>query len=158
MDNAPTTMRAYMSASSGLYAFGNPSMPSGLSKGCSRTAPGEKAASSAPNRTRVAVNQATRRQRAPGNLPSGNTNSRSTINPVLGTQIQASIQAATSPPTSDPGEVTRVYMAYSPQKWITPNNNPIVQKSHPTKLLGRRLATTAPTVEYPTASAVASSQ
>src|SRR5215207_2350344 len=133
-------------------------MPSGLPKGCSKTAPGEKAASTAPNRTMVAVNQATRRQRAPGNLPSGNTNNSNTISPRLGTHIQASIQAATSPPTSDPGAATRVYMAYSPQKWITPNNNPIVQKSHPTKLLGRRLATTAPTVEYPTATAVVSSQ
>ena len=69
------------------------------------------------------------------------------LSPRLGTHIQASIQAASSPAGSDPGTATSVYMAYSPQKWITPNNTPMVQKSHPTKLAGRRLATTAPTVE-----------
>jgi hypothetical protein len=93
------------------------------------------------------VNQATRRQRAPGNLPSGNTNSKNTMSPRLGTQIQASIQAATSPAGSDPGMATRVYILYSPQEWITPNNKPIVQKSQPIGLSGIRLATTAPTVE-----------
>src|SRR5215208_3145466 len=147
-----------MSASRGLYTFGNASIPSGFTKGCCKTGPGEKAAKTVPARTIVAVNQATRRQRAPGNLPSGNTKSKNTISPRLGTHIQASIQAATSPARSDPGAATRVYIAYSPQKWMTPNNKPIVQNSQPTKLSGMRLATTAPTVEYPTATSVVSNQ
>jgi hypothetical protein len=53
------------------------------------------------------------------------------MSPRLGTHIQASIQAATSPAGCAPGTATRVYIVYSPQKWITPHSNPVVQKSHP---------------------------
>jgi hypothetical protein len=143
----PTRTSTYMNASTVLEAFGSPLTPRGFSKGCPKTVPGEKATKTIPARTALTVNWATHLQRTPGNLPSGNSKNRNTISPRPGTHIQVKIQAATSPAGSDPGKATNVYMAYSPLKWITPKNNPIVQKSHPMVLSGMRPATTAPTVE-----------
>jgi hypothetical protein len=120
-----------MNASTVLEAFGSPPMPRGFSKGWPKTIPA---------RTALTVIRATHLQRTPGNLPSGNSKNRNTISPRPGTHIQVKIQAATSPAGSDPGKATNVYMAYSQLKWITPKNNPIVQKSNPMVLSGMRLA------------------
>jgi hypothetical protein len=58
--------------------------------------------------------QATGRQRRDGGRPLGNVSgSRMTRNVSSGAYAHEPVQATTSPPGSDPGEVTRAWRAYS---------------------------------------------
>jgi hypothetical protein len=98
-------------------------------------------------RSAMAVNRANHRQRALGSLPLGNSRSKNTIRPRPKIPTQEVSQANASPPGRDRDGASKSYAAYSALKWDTPKVRPIAQNSHPIGLSGRRLATTAPTVE-----------
>ena len=136
-----------MNASIALEAFGNTSIPSGLSRVLERIRPGDNAARIAAGKSAIAVNRANHRQRAPGSLPLGNSKSKNAIKPRPKTHTQEVSQANPSPAGSDPESASKSYAAYSALKWDTPKMSPIAQNSHPMGLSGRRLATMAPTVE-----------
>src|SRR5215208_448215 len=101
IEEAPTTMSAYMNASTPLEAFGSPSIPSGLWRMLDRIRPGDNAARVAAGKSAIAVNQANHRQRALGSLPLGNSKSKNTMRPRPATHTQEVSQANASPAGSD---------------------------------------------------------
>src|SRR5215211_4165005 len=101
IEDAPTTISAYMNASIVLEAFGSSSIPSGLWRVLDRIRPGDNAARVAAGKSTSAVNLANHRQRALGSLPSGNSKSRNTTRPRPPTHTQEFSQANASPPGSD---------------------------------------------------------
>src|SRR5919112_2946823 len=130
-----------------MVAFGSPSIPNGFWRVLERIRPGDNAPKIAAGRSAIAVKRANHCQRGPGNLPLGNSRSKNTMRPRPKTHTQEVSQAHTSPAGSDPDGASKSYAAYSALKWDTPKMSPIAQNSHPIGLWGRRLATTAPTVE-----------
>src|SRR5215203_4158586 len=108
-----------------------------------------------PPTIRSKLNQANHLQRRFGNRPSGNSRSKNTIGPPAETQTQHIIHAAALLAGSEPGTASRVYMAYSALKCVTPHIKPIRQNSQPIGFLGEMRGTmSAPTSEQPTASRV----
>src|SRR5215210_658369 len=102
IEDAPTTMSAYMNASISLEAFGSPSIPSGLLRVLERIRPGDNAPKIAAGRSTIAVNRANHRQRKLGSLPLGNSKSKNTIRPRPPTHTHEVNQANASPAGSDP--------------------------------------------------------
>src|ERR687889_892901 len=142
IEDAPTTMSAYMNASIALETFGSPSIPSGFWRVLERIRPGDNSARIAAGKSTIAVNQANHRQRALGKLPLGNSRSKNTMRPRPPTHTHEVNQANTSPAGSDRDGASKSYAAYSALKWDSPKQSPIAQNSHPIGLWGRRLATT----------------
>jgi hypothetical protein len=90
--------------------------------------------------------QAIGRQRGDGSRPVGNSSTRKLKAAKFTGQIQCATQVAHTPPGSDPGAVTIARTAYSTLRTVTAETRPTATNSQPTGWLGRRVATTAPTV------------
>jgi hypothetical protein len=93
--------------------------------------------------------QAIGRQRGDGSRPVGNSSTRKLKAAKFTGQIQCATQVAHTPPGSDPGAVTIARTAYSTLRTVTAETRPTATNSQPTGWLGRRAATTAPTVPNP---------
>jgi hypothetical protein len=92
-----------------------------------------------------APSTATGRQRADGSRPVGNSSRVNTkISPSTGSHHHWN-QAATAPPGSGPGRVTRAYSAYSMASTPAEDSRPMPAKIHPSGLSGRWATITAPT-------------
>jgi hypothetical protein len=89
------------------------------------------------------------RHRVEGSCPVGSSSTRKLMAARSTGQIQCATQVTHTPPGSDPGAVMMVYTAYSTLTTATADTKPTARNSHPIGWVGRREATTAPTVPNP---------
>src|SRR5215207_7222478 len=86
-------------------------------------------------------------QRCEGGRPSGKSSKRrANIVMMMGPPRNASSQAAVPPQGSEPGLLTKAYMAYCPLATEDVKKRPMAQKIQPIVFLGCRETTTAPIV------------
>jgi len=94
----------------------------------------------------IRSSQSTTLQRCEGGRPSGKSSKRRANNAMMmGPVINDSSQAAVSPPGSEPGLLTKAYIAYCPPAAEYVEKRPVAQKIQPTVFFGCREATRAPT-------------
>src|SRR5215212_9751782 len=92
-------------------------------------------------------NHSTARQRCEGGRPSGKSSKRrANIVKMMGPPRNASSQAAVAPPGSEPGLLTKAYMAYCALATEDVKKRPMAQKIQPIVFLGCRETTRAPIV------------
>ena len=108
-------------------------------------------ASTRRSRSRTATTSVlgSHRHRGDGTVPVGNRARNSGTGATATRKIQLFSQTATWPNGSPPGDVKSAYVAYSSAPAASRKENPVVISSQPRGLCGKREATKAPTVTYP---------
>src|SRR5215212_4247415 len=124
-----------------------PSTPRGLliSNPMSGIRPGAKAEATAPVTATPTAVHASSRQRGDKRVPSGKRRNKSTSRHIVMYCGQAKNHAANLPAGSEPGLVTKAYMAYEPAKAIIAQPRLVAQNSQPIGCSGRRQKIKAPT-------------
>jgi hypothetical protein len=105
-------------------------------------------APSAPRTGITTAAHATGRQRRDGSRPSGKSSSISGKGSNITGCRTTETQATSTPAGNEPDATSSVRAAYSQAASTTAMNAPRARHSQPTRLPGRREATTAPTVAY----------